>query len=339
MTSHPGFDRTTNASRVAASFGSSIRGRVFLITGVSANGIGGATAKALATESPKLLILTGRSPNRVEPVISEIQSSYPNVPCRFLKLDLASQSSVRKAAAEVATYDDNIDTLINNAGVANLPERTFSEQGVELNFATNHLGHFLFTNLLIPKLAAAAKSSKPGSVRVINLASSAHRYGPVRFSDINFDKPKDALPEKEQPNYELLSQWGPIDKAYIFMAAYAQSKTANILFTTSCNQNQRFRGIPSFAVNPGVVNTDVLRHLSPEVRRAAEQRLANLWQTLEQGASTTLVAALDPALKVEDGRSYLSNCQLTEAEAWATDVSAAEKLWAMSEEMIGESFT
>jgi len=283
--------------------------------------------------------LTGRSPDRVEPVISEIQSSYPNVACRFLKLDLASQSSVRSAAAEVAAYDENIDTLINNAGVANLPERTFSEEGVELNFATNHLGHFLFTNLLIPKLAAAAKSAKPGSVRVINVASSAHRYGPVRFSDINFDKPRESLPEKEWPNYKLLSQWGPIDKPYLYMAAYAQSKTANILFTTSCNQNPRFRGIPSFAVDPGLVNTDVLRHLSPEARKAFGQRVANLWQTLEQGASTTLVAALDPALRVEDGKAYLANCQLKDAEAWATDVSAAEKLWAMSEEMVGENFT
>ena len=337
MTTYPNFDRSTEAQTVAASFSSQVRNRNFIITGVSANGIGGATAKALASQSPGLLVLTGRSEEKVTPVISDIRSQYANVICRFLELDLASEPSVRKAAAEVNSYDENVDVLINNAGIAQLPERTLNDAGVEMHFATNHIGHFLFTNLIMPKLIAAARLTPiPTSTRIVNVASIAHLYGPVRFSDINFDKPKEEIPQDEWPNYELAADWGPIEGRYIPMAAYAQSKSANILFTVALNQRLQPQSIQSLAINPGIVRTDSLRYTSSDFRSSIEKVLAGKWQTLEQGASTTLVAALDPAIKVEDTRMYLNECNFADANPWASDGANAEKLWSLSERLVGE---
>jgi len=340
MATHSEFDHTTSAFKVATAFPLSIKGRVFLITGVSLGGIGGATAKALASQSPKLLILTGRTNEKVDAVISEIQSAFPKVACRFLQLDLSSQSSVRKAASEVLAYEELIDVLINNAGVATVIERTLSEDGIEVQFATNHVGHFLFTNLIMPKLITAAKASSTDSVRIINLSSNGHRYSPVRFSDINWEKTKDEIPADEWPDYEFLKArvTVPTSQPYIPMAAYGASKTANILFTVSLDQRLKSLGIRSLAVHPGVINTELMRHMSQEDAEATLKRLADSWKTLEQGASTTLVAALDPGLLCTGEKVYMSDCQFADAKAWASDLNMAEKLWAMSEDLVGEKF-
>ncbi len=341
MASHLEFDGTTNAFTVASAFPSSVQERAFLITGVSLGGIGGATAKALSSQCPKLLILAGRTKEKVEAVISEIQSSFPKVACRFLQLDLSSQSSVRKAASEVLAYEEVIDVLINNAGVATVAERTLSEDGIEVQFATNHVGHFLFTNLIMPKLIAAAKVSSPGSIRIVNLASHGHRYSPIRFSDINWEKKKYEIPANEWPDHDFLEArvTVPTDQPYIPMAAYGVSKTANILFSVSLQQRLQSLGIRSLAVHPGVINTELLRHMSREDGQATLERLAKSWKTLEQGASTTLVAALDPGLWSTKERVYMSDCQFADVKAWASDPVAASKLWAMSEKLVGQEFS
>ena len=340
MTSHPEFGNSTDASTVAATFPSSVQGRVFVVTGVSSGGIGGTTARALASQTPKLFVLTGRTKEKVDAVISDIHSRFPEAACRFLQLDLSSQASVRKAASEVLTYGEAIDVLINNAGVATVADRTLSEDGIEVQFATNHVGHFLFTNLVMPKLVAAAKSSRGGSVRVVNLASNGHRYSPVRFSDINWEKPKHDIPADEWPDYDFLKARAtvPTDQPYIPMAAYGVSKTANVLFSISLDQRLKPLGIRSLAVHPGLVNTELMRHMSCEDSEATVKRLANSWQTLEQGASTTLVAALDPGLGASEQGWYMSDCNFTEAKSWACDPVAAEKLWAMTEDLVGEKF-
>lgn len=340
MAKSPEFDDTTDASAVAAAFPSSVEGRVFLITGVSLGGIGGSTAKALASQAPKLLILTGRTKEKVDAVIEDIHTQFPKVACRFLQLDLSSQSSVRRAASDILSYEDVIDVLINNAGVATIEKRTLSEDGIEVQFATNHVGHFLFTNLIMPKLIAAAKMSPQGSVRVVNLASNGHRNSPVRFSDINWEKTKDEVPVDEQPNYDFLKARTtiPTDQPYIGMGAYGVSKTANILFTCSLDQRLKAVGIRSYAVHPGVINTELLRDMSREGSEATWKRLANSLKTLEQGSSTTLVAALDPRLGVAEEGVYMSDCHFANAEAWATDTGMAEKLWTMTEEMVKEKF-
>jgi NAD(P)-dependent dehydrogenase (short-subunit alcohol dehydrogenase family) len=353
MASHSGWGFETTASEVADTFPDSIRGRTILITGVSLSGLGGTTAKALAAYFPKLLIFTGRTRDRVEAAIAEIQHSYLGVQCRFLLMDLASQTSVHKAAAEVLAYDDvdGIDLLINNAGVMDIQERTLSPDGIEMQFATNHIGHFLFTNLIMPKLiSAAARTSTEATsinVRVLNVSSVAHVFGPVRFSDYNFSKPLEAIPKDEWPSLDSLRAIGGIpneSSPYIPFAAYGQSKTANILFSLSLTAKLASKhNITSFSLHPGSIPTELQRN-SDQVKLAEARRHHGTTKRkdLEQGSSTTLVASLDPGLaagNVNDGSGlYLDDCQIASQADWAKDPKAAERLWLLSEELVQQKF-
>jgi NAD(P)-dependent dehydrogenase (short-subunit alcohol dehydrogenase family) len=347
MISRPDFHAKTNGTEVAATFASLVKGKVILITGVSTLGLGGATARALAAQSPRLLILTGRSTDKVNAVINDLQTEYPAVSCHALQIDLSSQKSVRQAANEVLAYPENIDILINNAGVMALPQRALSEDGIELQFATNYIGHFLFTNLIMPKLIAAAKVSKRGATRVINLSSSGHALGPVRFSDYNFEKPKGELPNDEIPPFDRLAALGvPAEAVYVPFVAYGQSKTANVLFSLSLNEKVSDIGIVSYAVHPGSIPTELQRHSDKEMLDEARKRAvktSNLVEkTLDQGSSTTLVAALDPGLEKGPAPDwegvYMDNCQIGTPAPWARDHAAALKLWTLSEELVRQEF-
>jgi NAD(P)-dependent dehydrogenase (short-subunit alcohol dehydrogenase family) len=228
LATHKEFGAETDASAVAEAFSSQIANKV----------IGGSTAEAIAEHSPKLLILSGRSKSKVDEVIGKVKSSHPHVNCRYLHLDLSSQKSVRAAAQEVESYTDvpQIDILINNAGIMNVPERILSEDGIEMQFATNHIGHFLFTNLILNKLIASANESAKGATRVINVSSRGVWFSPVRFSDINFTKPMDQLPESERPDPTVLKDsFFEINMTgtYHGILAYGQSKSANVLFSLS----------------------------------------------------------------------------------------------------------
>lgn len=195
--------------------------------------------------------------------IDELQKTYPNVTYRALKLDLSSQEAVRAAAAEVLSWDDlpAIHIVVNSAGVMNLPERILSPDGIEMTFATNHVGHFLFTNLIMPKVIAAAKNSEKGATRIINVTSLSPTRAGIRWSDLNFEKVNKTLPADEQPDYNMLKFWGAVDseeKSYVPIEAYNQSKVANVLF--SIGLNNRFyesHGILSFAVHPGIIMTEL----------------------------------------------------------------------------------
>ena len=350
MASHAEFGSETDASTVAKAFPDVVRGKVILITGVNAKGIGATTASALASQGPKLLILTGRSRVKVDEVMANLKASYPDVACRFLEIDLSSQASIRKAAAEVMTYKESIDILINNAGVMALPERVLSVDKIEMQFATNHIGHFLFTSLIISKLIDAAKKNPAGATRVINVSSFGHKLAPVRFSDYNFEKPDSQLPEDEHMNKPLAQALGfdvgggsdPKAPGYNTFAAYGQSKTANFLLSLCLNQKLAARGIKSFGLHPGSIDTELARHVEPRLlaeMHTIREHAGLQSKTLEQGSSTTLVAALDPALKVDGTNVYLSDCQIEEASPWAVDSVAADKLWKLSESLVGEKFT
>lgn len=156
------------------------------------------------------------------------------------------QSAVRDAAADFNKTNDVLDILINNAGIMALPERTMSKDGIELQFATNHIGHFLFTNLILSKL----KASK--SARVINVTSNGHRFSPVRFDDLKFEGHK--LPADQQPGLQKMIDRGLTPKwkgEYEPFVAYGQSKTANILFSLYLRDKLASEGIMSFSVHPG----------------------------------------------------------------------------------------
>jgi len=350
MASHEEFGAETEASTVAKTFSSQIANKVILITGVNAGGIGGSTTEALAAHSPKLLILSGRSQNKVEEVVAKVKLLHPDVNCRYLHLDLSSQRSVRAAAKEVLSYSDvpQIDILINNAGVMNIPDRTVSEDGIEMQFATNHIGHFLFTNLIVGKLIASSKGSAKGATRIVNVSSRGVRFSPVRFSDLNFTKSVDQLPESERPDLVTMkTSFYEIDMtgAYHGMVAYGQSKTANVLFSLALTERLYSQhSIMSFGVHPGVILTELGRYSDPATTEAALDRYRSMgmvFKTLAAGAATTLVAALDPKLPPadKDGKGvYMEDCQITGTKSWATDPVAAEKLWNVSEELVGEKF-
>lgn len=175
------FNFNTTAEQVASHHSSQITGKTILITGVSPGGLGLQTAKALALHSPGLLILAGRNSSTLSIAQSEVTSVAPNVPVKLLALDLSSISKVRSAAAEFNSWTSipKLDILINNAGIMGTPEYKESEDGIESQFATNHLGPWLFTNLVMGKVVEAKG-------RVVFVSSIGHMYGGVRFEDWNF---------------------------------------------------------------------------------------------------------------------------------------------------------
>ena len=275
--------------------------------------------------------------------------------CSGLKLDLSNQKSVREATVEIMRMESipTIDILVNSAGVMLIPERTLNEDGIEMQFATNHIGHFLFTNLILPKLVKAAETKSKGATRVINVSSSSPLSAGVRFSDINFDKVNNTLPADEQPQYEALKSWGekdPEGKSYFPREGYNQSKVANVLFSIGFNERYYDKyGILSLAINPGVITTELQRHFSPEAASALQgwaKSGALHMKTQGAGAATSLVAATDPGLGMPEFKNgkenygvYLSDCQIDDrANPRAISSENADRLWKISEKLVKEKF-
>lgn len=220
-----------------------------LITGVGPNGIGEGTAVAFASQKPNLLILASRTGEKLQAVAKKIEDSYPGVRVEIVLLDLSSQKSIREAAASVEKLTDTLNILVNNAGLT-IYERRKTAEGIELQFGTNHIGPFLFTNLLLPLLVRAAEKASPGSTRIVNVSSAGHRLSPIRFHDYNLEgKP---IPPEEDHYKPLLPAFArTTDDGYNGIVAYAQSKTANILFSLYLQEHLRSRGIASYALHPG----------------------------------------------------------------------------------------
>ncbi|KAI0458465.1 putative short-chain dehydrogenase [Xylaria acuta] len=354
-TTHPEFNVKTEALEVAKCFSEGVRGKTVLVTGGNPEGIGFATCQAFASQSPAHLIVAGRTPSKIGKCVDILKAQYPNVDYRILNVDLSSQKSVRAAASELLSWADipTVDIIINSAGVMGIPERTLSEDGVELHFATNHIGHWLLTCSLMPKLIKAAENNPRGATRVVNVSSASPTRAPMRWSDTNFEKLNKDLPEAEQPNYQWIEAWGYKDvqnKSYVGLDGYNQSKIANVLFGVGANRRLYEKyGILTLAVHPGVIKTELGRSFPPENMAAIEAMLnAGLftYRTLGAGAATSLVAALDPKLgpgETKDGKEnygvYLDACQITD-KALPGNVSSAsgEKLWKLSEELVKEKF-
>ncbi|KAL2135004.1 hypothetical protein VTI74DRAFT_10139 [Chaetomium olivicolor] len=354
-TSHPEFNDQTEALEVAQAFSDSIRGKTVVITGVNPLGIGFTTAEAFASQSPAHLILTGRNRSKLRDSIDALKTKFPNVDYRLLQVDLSKQQSVRAGAAELLSWSDvpTVDILVNSAGVGLLPNRTFSEDGIELTFATNHIGHFLFTCLIMPKLIKATKKNPKGSTRVVNVSSGSPQWTGIRWSDISFDKKNADLPEEERPSYELHKMWGITDVeslSYTPLEAYNQSKVANVLFGIGLTKKLYDRyGILGLAVHPGVIRTELGRNAKPEIRQAIQKQAENgvyKYKSSGAGSSTSLVAALDPKLGAgvpKDGKenygAYLADCQITNAaKSRAVSSAEAEKLWELSEQLVKGKF-
>jgi NAD(P)-dependent dehydrogenase (short-subunit alcohol dehydrogenase family) len=177
----------TDGDQIASDLSASIKNKTILITGVSPGGLGAEFALTISRHSPALIILVGRDITKIEKTASQITEVAPSVATRILKLDLASQVQVREAAKEVLLYTESIDVLVNNAGIMAKSPYSQTPEGIEAQFGANHIGHFLFTNLIISKLIGPEGSGSGRTARVVNVASDGYRLGPVRFDDWNFD--------------------------------------------------------------------------------------------------------------------------------------------------------
>jgi len=296
--------------------GVDLSGSVAVVTGAT-TGLGRETARALASAGAHVVVC-GRSAEKCQESIDAIVAAHPDASLEFEPFDLGDLSTVRAGAEAILARHPSISILVNNAGVMFTPEGR-TAQGFETQFGTNHLGHFVFTKHLLPALRSAAPS------RVVNLSSAGHG-----FSDILWD----------DPNYESR----PYDK----FEAYGQSKTANVLFSVALDSRLAGDGVRSNAVHPGMIMTDLARHMGEgdleemgarAAKRAADGHGAGLpeFKTLEQGAATSVFAAVSPSLEGVGGR-YLDNADFGEPAAWATNPEAAERLWTLSESLVGESF-
>ncbi|KAH7092336.1 hypothetical protein FB567DRAFT_236240 [Paraphoma chrysanthemicola] len=331
---HPEWDKETGGLEVAKAFSDQIQGKKVLITGVSPESIGSSIALSIASQSPTLLILASRTKSKLEEVLKNIRDAYPEVHVALVLLDLMSQESIKKAAAEIASLTDRLDIIINNAGLMTQTRMT-TKEGIEGQFGANHIGHYLLTNLLAPQLLAAAKSSAPGSTRVVNLTSLGHRISPVRFSDYNLTG-KDVPDDEKNPGpmAPMFAKNEP--DGYNGWIAYGQAKTANILYSVGLNERLKSKGVVSYAVHPGSIWTGLSRGLNAD-GEAAIRNTSTFWKNHDQGAATVLVAALDPALD-EPTSVLLHDCQLSEAAPYATNPDMAERLWTLSEKLVGIEF-
>ncbi|OGM41836.1 hypothetical protein ABOM_009652 [Aspergillus bombycis] len=373
-TTYSKFNKKTEALEVAEAFASRIRGKTIIVTGVNRGGIGFSTAQAFvsyhacvsytspiltdqASQSPSLLIITGRNPSKIQDSISALRAEFPAVNYRGLCVDLSNQQSVRNAATEVLNWADvpMINIVVNSAGIMGIQERTLSKDGIELHFATNHLGHWLLACLIMPKLIKAAESNPIGATRIVNVSSASPQVSGVRWSDINFDTKNKDLPKEEQPDYQWFAMCGCRDieeASYVPLDGYNRSKVANVLFGIAANKRlfEKY-GILTLSLHPGVIETELGRDMSPEDLEAFADLRKSIFKpkTLGAGASTSLVAALDPKLahgvgKEKDGSenwgSYLDNCQISgNAHPLAVSSQEAEKLWDVSEQLVGQTFT
>ncbi|KAI0049331.1 NAD(P)-binding protein [Auriscalpium vulgare] len=310
----------TTADEVAEYLSSEIKNKNVLITGASLGGLGGEAARVVAKHAD-LVILAGRDQEKLDQTVAFIKGENPTANLRTVVMDLDSLASVKAAAATVNSWTDSpIHVLINNAAVKLPKELTLSED-IEYQFHGNFLAHYLFTNLILGRIKAAA--SADFFPRIVNVSSSAHRYTPVRFEDYNFS-----------------------DGSYSQFSAYGQSKTANILFTVELAKRYAKDGILSFSLHPGVISTPGAQSLKKErialgtidkdgnPKPGSQPR-----KSLSAGTATHIVAAFDPAIKGQSG-AYLSDCQVHNdlAAPHAVDPENAAKLWALAEKLVGQTF-
>ncbi|KAK0384883.1 hypothetical protein NLU13_7361 [Sarocladium strictum] len=346
--SNPDFNATTTGSEVAATLAAEIRGKNVVLTGVSPTSVGSATAIAIASQGPATLVLASRTKSKVEEVASEIKAKYPTVATKVVVLDLSSIESIKSAAADIVESVDRIDVLINNAGISlqsRDPVVAANGTKLDLQFYTNHVGPFLFTELLLPTLL---NSVSPGASRIVNVSSHGHRLSPIRFSDYAFEKDLyEGVPEAERPPRNVNPGFLQLKDGFPGFVAYGQSKAANILHAVELTRRLRKKGSNAFAVSvhPGTIKTGLMRSLDAQgMETMGGTAPGGIWKSVDQGAATTLVAAFDPKLfgmvpEASDGAQclYLADCKLADhmLAGHAKNAETARKLWEETESMLG----
>jgi len=287
---------------------SSLDGKVIIVTGGN-NGIGKETVLRLAKHNPAQIFLCSRDVGKAEAAIKDIQAQHPTKAIKVLQLDLASFQSVSAAAKSFSEQSDRLDILINNAGIMGVPNGT-TKDGYELQLGTNHLGHALFTKLLLPTMLKTAES-KDADVRIVNLSSGAHLRCPA---------PGFTIDDPEMKND------GPLNR-------YNRSKLANVLFAKQLAK--RYPQITSVSLHPGVIKTDLFNPVFSSNTIVGGLSSLFGWAvygTLEDGAKNSLWAATGPKGKVQNGEYYLPVGTKNLGSAYSRDEKMAESLWDWTEE-------
>jgi NAD(P)-dependent dehydrogenase (short-subunit alcohol dehydrogenase family) len=302
------FTRDNTADEVSE--GIDLTGKRAVVTG-AASGIGVETARTLARRGADVTIAARRL-DAAHMVAEEIKAVTGNPDVHTAALELTDRTSVADFAD---AWKGPLHLLINNAGVMMIQELSRDARGHEMQFATNHLGHFDLTTRLHGALAAA------GGARVVMLSSSGHLFGPVVFDDIDYRF-----------------------RSYDPLSAYAQSKTAEILFAVGATQRWANEGVFLNAVNPGAIATGLQRHVGGKLATPVDQQ-----KTVQQGASTTIFAAVSPLLERIGGRYFNDNTEATPVDerpvdpqqlvttvaTYALDPEGADRLWNVSERFLG----
>jgi NAD(P)-dependent dehydrogenase (short-subunit alcohol dehydrogenase family) len=299
--------------------GVDLKGKHALVTGVSA-GLGVETSRALLARGAEV-IGTARDLAKARNATKDLTEKFGDK-FKLVEVDLASLASVRKGADAIRARTDRLDIVIANAGVMATPQGKTSD-GFELQFGTNHLGHFVLINRLADLI--------PSGGRLVNLSSAAHQYGDIQFEDVNFERRK-----------------------YEPMIAYAASKVANVLFTLEFDRRHKGRGVRATAVHPGGILTELMRHMTPESfeglkemarENAGDDASAMRVKNVPQGAATSVWAAVVAPADLVGGK-YCEDCTIGPVAAkghsgvrpYAMDAERAKQLWTKSEELVGEKF-
>jgi NAD(P)-dependent dehydrogenase (short-subunit alcohol dehydrogenase family) len=283
----PKFGHDTTALEVIKAYNSNLKGYEVIVTGAS-SGIGIETARALAQAGARVII-GARDLVKAEEVAKDVRQSTGNDQVEVEKIELDNLASVNDFVKRYLAKDRPLHILVNNAGIMGCP-LSYTVDGFESQFGTNHMGHFALTIGLLPALKRGVKESGR-NVRVVNVSSLAHRMGDVDFNDINFKN----------------------GRVYAPFVSYGQSKTANILFSNALTKHYSNEGIFSNSLMPGAIPTNLQRHMSLEdkqkrgwVDEDGNVKTIEGFKTIEQGASTSVWAAVAPELDGVGGKYFVS---------------------------------
>jgi len=319
------FGATSTTDEVLA--GVNLSGKRVLVTGVSA-GLGVETARTLAAHGAQVVGAARDLKKARQATQQVLNDAAHGGSLELIELDLASLASVRACADALLAQDKRFDLVIANAGVMACPF-SHTADGFETQFGTNHLGHFVLVNKIVPLLARGA--------RLVNLSSAGHRFANVDLEDPNFQR-----------------------TPYAEFVAYGRSKTANILFSVEFDRRHKSAGVRATAVHPGGIRTELIRHMDPTVLQTMVDRInatnaargepPYTYKSVPQGAATSVWAGVVASADEVGGR-YCENCQVAKVvedknlsdisegvRPYALDSGAAKALWTLSENMVGERF-
>ena len=299
--------------------GKDLSGRTVFITGAN-SGLGQETARAMAARGAHV-IMAGRDQAKLDEAVGAVRETVPKAQLDTLTVDLTNLENIRAATSRARQRFGKIDLLINNAGVMATPF-LHTRDGFEMQLGTNHFGHFALTAELMPLIEHGDLK------RIVNLSSRGHHFAPVDFDDPHFQ-----------------------NRPYDPWIAYGHSKTANVLFTVGLEARFAVLGIHAYAVHPGGIQTNLGRHMTPEMIETLMKRVTSSdagfqWKTIPQGAATSCWAATAEELEGRGGL-YCEDCHVAEVDdqsstggvrSYALNPSFADRLWKLSEELTGARF-